>query len=601
MILGIIALIITDILGLFTPWFIKCAIDALHNIETAKILIKYGSLIIGVVAVQGIFRFYWRKHLFGLSRKIEYELRNDYFRHIQRLSSSFFQRMKTGDIMSRATNDLAAVREFIGLGSLIMVDALVTVSTSLALMFVINIRLTFIALAPMILVCLLVVRFGKLLRKRFTDVQAQLSKISSFVQENISGIRVVQAYVREENEKKRFASLNEEYIAKNISMVKVSGALFPLLTFIAGIAAAIVLWLGGRDVIVGKMTLGSFVAFNGYLAMLTWPMMAIGFMTNLMQRGSASMARIEEILNTKPEIHDMHTINNDMADQINIKGDIEFKDLSFSYPGASACAISNINLKINAGSAIAIVGPVGSGKSTIGRLLTRFYDATSGLITIDGIDIKMMPLHILRKNVCYIDQDPFLFANTIHENIAFGYNDGQLNTGGRSQRSGGREQETGSNYNNGQLLNNTKDIKDRIWDIAIMAGLERDIMSFPDKIDTRVGERGVTLSGGQKQRIALARGLIKGSKILILDDTFSSLDIKTEKEIFGRIANTLKDSTTILISHRISTVKDADMIVVLNNGKIMEMGTHQELIDKGGVYYKIYKHQVLDMDMDLIY
>lgn len=601
MIFGIIALIITDILGLFTPWFIKCAIDALRNIETTEVLIKYGSLIIGVVAIQGIFRFYWRKYLFGLSRKIEYELRNDYFRHIQRLSASFFLRMKTGDLMSRATNDLGAVREFIGLGSLIMVDSLVTVSTSLALMFVINIHLTLMALAPMMLVSLLVIKFGRLLRKRFTDVQAQLSKISSFVQENISGIRVVQAYVREENEKKRFASLNEEYIAKNISMVKVSGVLFPLLTLISGIAAAIVLWLGGRDVIVGKMTLGSFVAFNGYLAMLTWPMMAIGFMINLMQRGSAAMTRIEEILNTKPEIQDMPTINNDMSNQINIKGDIEFNDLSFSYPCASQYAISNINLKIKAGSTIAIVGPVGSGKSTIGRLLARFYDVSSGQITIDGIDIKMIPLHILRKNVCYVEQDPFLFANTIYENIAFGYNDGQLNTRDRDQGSGVSDQGSESSDNDGELLNNTKDIKNRIWDVAIMAGMEKDIISFPDKIDTRIGERGVTLSGGQKQRIALARGLIKSAKILILDDTFSSLDMKTEKEIFGKIANKLKDSTTILISHRISTVKDADVIVVLNNGKIVEMGTHQELIDKCGVYYKIYKHQMLDMDMDLIY
>lgn len=570
--LGIAALIITDLLGLFTPWLIKCAIDSLKSIKTSEILVKYASLIVGVVIVQAVFRFYWRKYIFGFSRKVEYDLRNDYFRHLQQLSASFFIRTKIGDLMSRATNDLNEVKEFLGLGSMITVDSIVTISTSLTMMCVINLRLTGIAFFPMLIIFFLVAKFGKLIRKRYTSVQAQLAKISVMVQENISGIRVVQAYVQENNEKKRFNELNKEYIDKNLQLAKVSGVLFPLLTFMAGISVAIVLWIGGKDVITGRMTLGSFVAFNGYLAMLNWPMMAIGFMLNLLQRGAASMTRIDEVLNTKPEIYSFHPGGNDLSiNNIPKNWDIEFNDVNFSYPEGTVNALSGINLKITEGSTIGIVGPVGSGKSTLGRLISRTYDVHGNQITIGGIGLKMIPVSTLRDNISVVDQDPFLFSGTIRGNIAFG-------------------------DNNSDLLKRGHDMDNRIWNAAVTAGLQRDLNSFSDSIDTRIGERGVTLSGGQKQRVAIARALLRKSKILILDDAFSSLDTKTEDEILNKIKDLIDKTTTIIISHRISTIKNADITIVLNDGKIAEIGTHRELIDSDGLYCATYKHQILEMD-----
>ena len=531
-----------------------------------------------MVTVQAIFRFHWRKYIFGLSRKVEYDLRNDYFKHLQQLSASFFLRNKTGDLMSRATNDINAVREFLGLGAMIMVDTIVTVSTCLCMMFVINAKLTFIALFPMMLICLLVTKFGKLIRKRYTDVQAQLAKISAMVQESISGIRVVQAYVQEKSEKKRFDKLNKEYIKKNLKLVKVAGFLFPLLTLMSGVSAVIVLWLGGISVINGDMTLGSFVAFNGYLAMLTWPMMAIGFMINLMQRGAASMTRIDTILKVKPEICDLNLLEDEISkgNRIPNEWEIEFKDVDFSYAEAKVKTISDVNLQIAAGSTVGIVGQVGSGKSTVGRLILRQYDVDNGDIFIDGINIKEIPIKELRKNIGSVEQDPFLFSDTIRANIIFG-------------------------SNNSQSLISDEEVNRTVWNAAIAAGLKKDLKSFPGGIDTMIGERGVTLSGGQKQRVALARALFRKAKILILDDSFSSLDTKTESEIFNKINDILKGTTTIIISHRISTVKNADLILVFDQGKIVERGMHQELIALEGIYYNIYKHQVLEMDVGVVY
>ncbi len=577
LILGIVALVITDLLGLCTPWLIKCAIDSFKNIKGSDLLLKYAILIVGVVFIQAVFRFFWRKYLFGLSRLVEYDLRNDYFRHLQCLSASFFARTKTGDLMSRATNDMNAVREFLGMGAMIIVDTIVTISASLGMMFYINARLTFVALLPMIIICMLVMKFGKLIRKRYMGVQAQISKISAMVQESISGIRVVQAYVQENSERKRFEVLNKEYINKNLQLVKVSGVLFPMLTFMSGISAAAVLWLGGKDVIAGKMTLGSFVGFNGYLAMLTWPMMAIGFMVNLIQRGAASMSRIESIMNVEPEICDyLPAVDEEKESFIPGRWDIALNDVEFAYTDADTKSLSNVTFTVNEGSSVGIVGQVGSGKSTIGRLILRNYDVGAGQITIGGIDIKKIPIQTIRQNIGYVDQDPFLFSDTIRENIVFGYNSGQ------------------------QSQCESEDF-DSVWDAAVTAGLEKDLLSFPDGIDTRIGERGVTLSGGQKQRVAIARALLGKSKVLILDDAFSSLDTGTENEIFKRLEQKVKGITTIIISHRISTVKSADMIIVFDKGKIIERGTHQELVDLEGAYYKIYKNQMLAMDMGVMY
>ena len=577
LIAGIIALILTDALGLLPPWLIKLAIDYIKKADSQthsiNPLIKYSVLIVSAVGLQAVFRYYWRKHLFGISRKVEYDLRNDYFKHLQRLHWGFFQHTKTGDIMSRATNDLQAVREFLGIGSVIIVDTAVIMTTCLILMIFISPKLTGISLLPMALVSIIVLKFSKEIRQRFESVQKQLSEISSMVHENIAGIRVIQAYVQEENELNRFKKLNEQLINKNLELTKISGAFFPLMVFTTGLATALVLWIGGREVIRGQLTLGSYVAFNGYLAMLTWPMAAIGFMINLSQRGIASMRRIEEIMNVKQEIYDSQQ-SAVSSQQSVIKGNIEIKSLTFSYTGKNN-VLSDINLNIKAGSSLSLAGAVGSGKSTLVKLIMRIYDAPDNSIFINGVDIKRIPLKILRDNIGYVEQEPFLFSDTIRENIVFGVSDVTEN-----------------------------DIEKTV----IMAGLERDIEIFPHGINTVIGERGVTLSGGQKQRVAIARAIIKKPKILILDDAFSNLDASTEGRVFTNIMSSLKDMssnssigdiTVILISHRISTMKEADTIAVMENGRIAETGTHDELISKSGLYNRIYKKQVFS-EMEIV-
>ncbi|MBI3600652.1 MAG: ABC transporter ATP-binding protein [Nitrospinae bacterium] len=567
LIAGIAALILTDVIGLLPPWLTKLAIDyiGMSGVQSSITpLITYSALIVTAVGLQAVFRYYWRKHLFGISRKVEYDLRNDYFRHLQRLHWGFFQHTKTGDIMSRATNDLQAIREFLGIGSVIIVDAAVIISTCLVLMIVISPSLTLISLLPMIAVSLIVKKFSREIRRRFESVQEKLSELSSMVNESIAGIRVIQAYVQETNELKRFKKINRHLVDKNLELTKMSGLFFPLMVLTTGTAAALLLWIGGREVMGGRLTLGSYVAFNGYLLMLTWPMAAVGFMINLSQRGIASMKRIEDIMKVKPEIYDIFPplIK---GGEGGFKGEIELKSLTFSYTGKEN-VLSNIALKIPAGSSLALTGAVGSGKSTIVKLMLRIYDAADGAIFVDGGDIKKMPLRLLREIIGYVEQEPFLFSDTIRENIVFG-------------------------------IKNAAD--DDIENAAAMAGLDRDMEIFPHGLDTVIGERGVTLSGGQKQRVALARAIIKKPKILILDDAFSNLDASTEERVFGNIRNSLRNTTIILISHRISTIKEADMIAVMKDGGVGEVGTHNELISKGGLYQRIYKKQLFS-EMEIV-
>ncbi|OGV98956.1 MAG: hypothetical protein A3I04_05590 [Nitrospinae bacterium RIFCSPLOWO2_02_FULL_39_110] len=566
LIAGAFALIVTDALGLLPPWLIKLAIDHIGKTkgQTNFInpLLKYSILIVSTVGLQVLFRYYWRKHLFGISRKVEYDLRNDYFRHLQRLHWGFFQHTKTGDIMSRATNDLQAVREFLGIGSVIIIDTTVIISTCLMLMIVISPRLTIISLLPMLMVSIIVLKFSREIKRRFESVQGQLSEISSMVHESMAGIRVVQSYVQEANELNRFKRLNHQLIEKNLGLIKISGVFFPLMVLTTGGVAALILWVGGKEVIDGRLTLGSYVAFNGYLAMLTWPMAATGIMINLSQRGAASMQRIKEIMDVKPGICESQQSS---ASGRRLKGKIEIKSLTFSYSG-NGNILTNINLKVDAGSSLAIAGPVGSGKSTLVKLILRIYDISPGSILIDDIDIREIPLKILREFIGYVEQEPFLFSDTIRENIVFGVKDV---TAGEIDRA------------------------------ILVAGLDRDMRIFIDGLDTVIGERGITLSGGQRQRVVLARAIIKKPKILILDDAFSNLDAYTEDMVFKNIIGFLKDTTIILISHRVSTIKEADTIAVMENGKIAETGTHDELISKGGLYNRIYKKQIFS-EMDLV-
>lgn len=592
-ILGISALLVTDGLGLMIPWLIKGAIDSIPQVSSARAILPYSLAILGAAALQALFRFIWRRSLYGFSRKVEYDLRNDYFAHLQRLSCSFFQYSKTGDLMSRATNDLAAVRELLGIGTLMVVDTLVTASTCLALMGFLDLRLTLLALLPLPLISILVASSGRKIHRRFAQVQEQLAQISSLVQESLAGIRLVQAYVREKGELQRFERLNADYIRKNLQLAKSWGLFYPLLELVLGVAAAIVLWQGGKSVISGRISLGSFVAFNAYLAMLTWPMVALGYVVNLAQRGSASLGRIQEILEVEPEIVD----SPDPAPLRQLAGELRFRGLSFSYPqgadgqeghgqgggwdqgskgagenpspplASPAFTLAEIDLRIEAGQMVAVVGPIGSGKSTLAKLILRIYEAPPHQLFLDGLDIRRIPLKTLREQVGYVDQEPFLFSDTLRENLSFGH---------------------------------PKAGEEEVWEAVAAAGLTEEIRRFPQGLDTLVGERGVTLSGGQKQRVALARVLLKRPRILILDDTFSSLDAQTEREILARLRDERRGLTTVLISHRLSAAQQADLIVAMDQGRIVERGGHAELLARGGLYARLYQGQQLAIELETL-
>lgn len=580
MIIGAFSLVLSDILGLVPPLLIKLAIDHVkdpgglpHLITSVPftaerdLLLTASVLLVAVVGLQMFFRYLWRKHLLGIARKIEYDLRNSYFKHLQKLHWGFFQHTRTGDLMSRAMNDLQAIREFLGIGIATMVDATIVIPACLVLMLIINVKLTVLSLLPMTAAGLIVAKYKKEIRQRYESVQEKLSELSSVVHENISGIRVIQAYTQETHEVNRFKKLNLHLIERKLGLAKMSGVFFPLMVFTTGVTTALILWIGGREVIQGRITLGSYVAFNGYLAMLAWPLAALGFMINLSQRGLASMKRINEIMAVEPEIHDgpatregrFRPCRSQTAGQKQtFSGEVDIRSLTFSYDGTNN-ALTDINLKIPAKSSLSLVGPVGSGKSTLVKLIPRIYDFSHGSIRIDGLDTKRLPVRVLRELIGYVDQEPFLFSDTIRENITFGM----------------------------------RSIPEKEIDKAVAAaGLDRDLTICPHGLDTLIGERGVTLSGGQKQRVALARALIKKPKILILDDAFSNLDAGTEERVFTNIRDLFKDTTLIVISHRISIIRKSDTIALMSDGRTVEVGTHDDLVSQSGLYNRIYKQQL---------
>ena len=555
---GAVCVLLNNGTYILFPQVIQRAVDGLnHGIDWHKLLV-YSLLLVAVVLIKGVFQFLTRWIIIGISRDIEFDLRNDLFRHLESLSYSFYQRTRTGDIMAKATNDLNAVRMLLGPAIMYTANTIVFTLGALAFMLKISPRLTLYAFLPLPAISIVIQYFGRRIHERFERIQAMFSDISARAQENFSGARVVRAYVQEEAEIAAFEEANQEYIRRSLKLVRLMGMLWPTLETTLGLAVVLVLWLGGREVLLGRISVGKFVAFNTYMVQLTWPIIALGWVINIFQRGTASMGRINELLIEKPEIIDTPTL--DAPQQI--VGDIEFRHLSYSYNGAPV--LHDINLRIPAGSSLAIVGPTGSGKTTLVNLIPRVYDAARGSVLIDGRAIQDYPVETLRRNIGFVPQETFLFSDTIRENIAFG----------------------------------TDHVTDEeIKNAAQGANIAADIESFPEQYRTIVGERGLTLSGGQKQRTAIARAIIRGPRILILDDALSSVDTHTEDKILNHLREVMQGRTTIFISHRVSTVRNADQIAVLHGGRLVELGTHDELIAHNGYYTDLYNKQLLEEEL----
>jgi len=563
-IIGTICVLCNNGIWIFFPLVLRRAIDDLRLGVNHQKLLTYSLLLLAVAAIKGIFQFLTRWIMIGISREIEFDLRNDLFQHLEGLSYSYYQRTRTGDIMARATNDLNAVRML--LGPAIMYSANTIVFTAGALVFMLSIspKLTLYAFLPLPAVSIVVQYFGKLIHERFETIQAMFSEISARAQENFSGARVVRAYVQEEAEIVSFETSNREYINRSLKLVRLMGMLWPTLETMLGLAIVLVLWLGGREVLSGRITPGGFVAFNTYMVQLTWPVIALGWVINIFQRGTASMGRINEILVEKSEIEDTAEVraldSGDGATQI--EGAVEFRNLNFAYNGVAV--LHDINLRIPAGSSLAIVGPTGSGKTTLVSLIPRVYDAEPGSVLIDGRSVRQYPLAPLRHQIGFVPQETFLFSETVQENIAFGKEDAT-------------DAEVGA--------------------AAAAASIATDIEEFPEQYQTMVGERGITLSGGQKQRTAIARAIIRNPRILILDDALSSVDTQTEDKILNHLRDIMRGRTTIFISHRVSNVRNADNIAVLHAGRIVELGTHEELLARNGYYSDLYNRQLLEEEL----
>jgi len=566
-VLGIVSLIATDLASIALPWLIKGGIDSALSAKDggAPSLICYPLLILGAAALQGFFRYCWRMNIHGFSRRCEADLRDKVFSHLQKLPLSYFQYHKTGDLMSRLTNDIHAVRELMGFGSLAIVDAVVVICFSLTLMITIDPWLTLWSMIAMPLIPIVVRYFGHHIFRWSRLTQEQVSELSAYVQENFAGIRVVQAYAQEENQIRGFAVISTEYRRRTMWLATLWGIFWPLMQVHAGVAATIVLWLGGRQVLAGTMTLGEFVAFNGYLAMLTWPLMAIGYTANQYQRGTAALSRIGEVLDTPIGARYLSETGSEQRPALT--GAIELRNLSFAYGPDQAPVLDNLTLTIPAGKVCGIIGETGSGKSTLVSLLLRLHEPADNAILIDGVDIKKIALSRLLDSIGYVSQDIFLFSGSVRENLRLGVDDGQASA---------------------------------VEEAARIAQLSAAVESFSAGFETIIGERGVRLSGGQKQRTALARAIIKNPPFLILDDAFSSVDVETEEEILRGLKQFMRGRTMLLISHRISTVRDADMIVYLRAGRVIEQGTHSELLARRGAYFELYRRQSLEREVETL-
>ena len=545
------------------PKLLKWVFDDLERTVTPRKILFYALLILGVALLGGVLRFGQRQVIQGAARRIEYHLRNSFFTHLQKMPASYYQDVRTGDLMARATSDMNAVRMVLSSAISYTSDALLFFVLALVIMLDIDVQLTLLALLPYPILAILIKELGKRVYKHYERIQEAFSAMNTKVQENLSGVRVVKAYTLEGSEVTEFEALNQHFVQRNRDQIRLTTFFFPLFRFLPGLGVAALLWLGGIRVIEGKITLGDFVSFNAYLMMFIRPMITFGFVVNTFQRGAASMDRIRSILDARPEIADGEMVRQDLQ---TIHGEIEFRNLNFAYPRGEP-VLKNINLKIPRGSTAAVVGTTGSGKTTLVNLIPRIRQAERGMVFIDGVDIQDIPLQLLRSHIGFVEQEPFLFSDFLQNNIAYGVSDA-----------------------------NEVEIKE----VAHTADLLEQIEEFPEGLDTFLGERGVTISGGQKQRTALARAIMVKPKILILDDAFASVDTNTEDTILTRLHEIMEDRTTILISHRISTVKAADLIVVLEDGEIVERGTHEGLLALNGIYASIHEKQLLQEELEAL-
>jgi ATP-binding cassette subfamily B multidrug efflux pump len=561
---GLALVIVANALSLASPWLIKEAIDSLEGPGADRsVLARYAVLIVIAALLGGAARFGMRMLLNGVSRHVEFDLRNRLFEHLLRLDAGFYGAMPTGELMSRATNDIAAVRMVAGPAYMYLANTVFVSLFAISLMLWIDARLTVIAMIPMLALPPITVGFGNLIHRRFESIQERFGAMSTMVQENLAGIRIVRAYRQEERQIARFERVATEYQDGNIALARISGLFHPTLGLLSGLAMALVLLLGGRAVMAGSISVGDFVAFLLYLGMLTWPMIALGWVVNLFQRGAASMRRINLILDAKPAITDDH------ADPSAIirRGEIEFRNVSFRFPGNEREVLHDISFRIGAGESLGIVGATGSGKTALVSLIPRIHDPTAGEILIDGIPLPRIPLARLRAAVGVVPQDAFLFSETIRDNLAFG-------------------------------LEGVEDPEVRVVGAARVAELDRTIREFPDGYDTMLGERGVNLSGGQKQRASIARTLARDPLVVILDDALSAVDTHTETEILRGLRDALRDRTSIIVSHRVSAVIDADQIIVIDDGRIVERGTHDELLRLDGHYAALLHRQLLRQEVE---